>query len=896
MAERIRPVGHSERAEGWSSSGTALRRERFHAPPPEGLIPIDLVGIAEYVLAKVAVAPSTTFRRAGPARPAVPSMFGSSFVRHLVLAAAMLAASGPRAGAQNSATARLAGRVTDRAGLPVRSATITATVAGDALRQTRTRDDGLYELVLPAPASVVLRIRALGYAPASRTVSVDSAGAPLTVDVLLDPTATALTETVITATRSAVSIAAIPGAVTALTREQIEEQTKTVPRLGPLLAQLVPGLGAATENLSNFGQNIRGRAILVLIDGVPQSTSRNVSRDFINIDPAMVERVEVVRGATSVYGNGATGGVINVITRRGEPGPLQLATDVSMEASLSHLDAEALGPRIAQRVSGTRRNVDFVASGAFARAGALFDAEGDRIPPDPTGQGGFAETNSYDLFGKAGYAFGPGERQRLELSANLFAARQATEHASDFSINSLPAYQQKSSALPGLELERGQGTTNRMLNAEYVNTALLGSRVQAQAYGRTYNTIFRPFDDRRYTTTPQGRQYTGGYVMQTYVESSKHGGRLQIETPLARRFGASVLWGTDYTSETTSQPVYIYDSTAFNLSNGVVFDKTGDGVFVPPLDLKTLGLFAQFSVSPFQRLVLRGGARHERASVQVDDFTALNGVSITGGVLRFRPVLYNAGAVVTLTDAVNLFANYSQGFSLADIGLVIRAPAAGITLGSREANPQQVDQYETGIRGSWRALQASATVFRNSSDLGTSVGANLQVVRAPERVRGVELTLDVQPVRRVAIGGTYTWTEGDFWTRVGTDSAWQPLNTFRIQPPKTTAYVQHQTTDRWKSRLQVLHSGSRNRAYEAFLQRPGINPAAPAFGERPVDAYTIVDLLTTVETGRGELSLGVRNLLDTQYFPIVSQLMPVGNVSYSAAPGATLSVGYSVRY
>ena len=58
----------------------------------------------------------------------------------------------------------------------------------------------------------------------------------------------------------------------------------------------------------------------------------------------------------------------------------------------------------------------------------------------------------------------------------------------------------------------------------------------------------------------------------------------------------------------------------------------------------------------------------------------------------------------------------------------------------------------------------------------------------------------------------------------------------------------------------------------------------------------LVDLLSTLELGRGTLSLGVRNLLNAQYFPIVSQLMPVGNVSYSAAPGASLSVGYSVRY
>lgn len=799
--------------------------------------------------------------------------------------------------AQAPSAATVFGRLADPAGAPVANAQVAfRPEQGGAERSARTDAEGRYRLTEVAPGRYILRIRALGFEPAVRAGVGLGPGQALSLDLRLEPVATALTRQVVTATRSPVSIAAVPGAVTVVGREQIETQTRTTPRLGPVLAQTVPGLGAATENLSNFGQNIRGRAILVLIDGVPQSTSRNVSRDFINIDPAMVERVEVVRGATSVYGNGATGGVINIITRRGEPGALNLSTEIGTEASLSRVGGAGLGPRVVQRVSGTRGAVDFLASGSFSRTGALFDADGDRIPPDPTGQGGFAETNGFDLFGKAGYTFGAARAQRLELSANRFVSRQQTDYASDFSINTLPAYQQKASALPGLELERGQGTMNTMVNLDYTHAAVLGSRVQAQAYARDYSTVFRPFDDRRYRTTATGRQYTGGYVMQTYVESSKQGGRLQVETPLLRRLAATVLWGADYTDETTSQPVNLYDSTAFVQSDGTVFRRTGGALFVPPLDLKTLGLFAQFSVTPVPRLLLRGGLRHERASVQVDDFTALNGVSITGGTLRFDPVLYNAGAVVTLTDAINVFSNVSQGFSLADIGLVIRTPPPNFTLGDREANPQQVDQVEAGIRGSWSRIQASATGFRNTSELGTSVGANLQVVRAPERVRGVELTLDAQPLRAFGVGGTYTLSEGEFWTRVGQDSLWQPLNTFRIQPAKLTAYVQHQTRASWRNRVQVLHSAARDRAYEAFLARPGVNPAAPAFGERRVEAYTVVDYLTAVGVGPGELSVGVRNLFNTLYFPIVSQLMPVGNVSYSAAPGATMSIGYSVSY
>lgn len=79
-------------------------------------------------------------------------------------------------------------------------------------------------------------------------------------------------------------------------REQIEAQAELTPRLGEILTQLVPGLSAATQSMSNCGQAFRGsergRA-----DRRP--AARSGMRDFLTIDPAMVERVEVLRGATS---------------------------------------------------------------------------------------------------------------------------------------------------------------------------------------------------------------------------------------------------------------------------------------------------------------------------------------------------------------------------------------------------------------------------------------------------------------------------------------------------------------------------------------------------------------------------------------------------------------------
>lgn len=121
---------------------------------------------------------------------------------------------------------------------------------------------------------------------------------------------------------------------------------------------------------------------------------------------------------------------------------------------------------------------------------------------------------------------------------------------------------------------------------------------------------------------------------------------------------------------------------------------------------------------------------------------------------------------------------------------------------------------------------------------------------------------------------------------VNRDGVYTYLNSWRIPPLKLTPYVEFRFLHRWQNRLQVLYSGNRNR----FGDRS-------AFGERPVESYTMVDWLSTIETPRGMIRIGIQNLLNRQHFLRDSQLVRVGgNVSYAAAQGAVFSLGYSVAY
>ncbi|WP_119461928.1 TonB-dependent receptor [Rhodospirillaceae bacterium SYSU D60014] len=688
-----------------------------------------------------------------------------------------------------------------------------------------------------------------------------------TDDVLqLDPV-------VVSATRSIETTASIPGAVTVITRQDIEEQSQVTESLSEMLGQLVPGLATSSETNTIFGQTLRGRTVLVLIDGVPQNTNRDVSRDLTTINAAAVERIEVIRGATAIYGNGAAGGVINIITRKPDSDEPRFTTEFGGRTSLSNPDRDGLGGYIEQNIAGRQGRVDYLLNLSAETTGAFYDADGDRIPPELS-QGDFSDTDEFNILGKTGFDVGD---QRLEATVNYFDAEQNTDFVSDPSVNALPDGATKARALKGLALEDQPETRNLLLNLGYSHADVLGSRLHGQIYYRDYFTRFFPFDGRAFGIWNN--------IAQTRLESEAAGGRLNIETPVSMLDDEdlTVLWGVDYEHEVSEQPAAIFDPTAFDGSGGLIFEQTDDRTFVPPITHDSVGLFAQLEWALGGRWVLRTGLRHERIRAEVDDFVTLGqGNAIEGGSVDYSDTVYNAGAVFYATEAIDLYANFSQGFSLPDLGLGLRGAPTGFSIADSLLEPVKVDEYEVGVRGTWTAIQASLAGFYNESDLGvSSAGFTTTMVRAPERVYGVEATLDAQLSDQWQVGGTFTWTEGE--SDPDLDDDFTPLNGFRIPPVKVTSYVEYDPRPWWRNRLQLLYSGERDRAAEAGV----------GFGGQPVDDFAVVDLISAFDVGPGTLRLGVENLFNTQYHTPFSQLLRSGNNSSRlAAQGTVLSASY----
>ncbi|MEM7061854.1 MAG: TonB-dependent receptor [Cyanobacteria bacterium P01_B01_bin.77] len=673
---------------------------------------------------------------------------------------------------------------------------------------------------------------------------------------------------VVSATRTAEDSQDVPRSVTTITRNDIAQQTQLTSDLGAILGQLVPGLAPTTGTPSEFGQSLRGRNLFVLIDGVPQAVSRNGFRNLRTIDPAAIERIEVLRGPTAIYGDGATGGVVNIITRAPAEEGIEWESRIGLTAAPTNVE-NSLGGNVLQYVGGRDDNVDFAFTASYRSTGGFFDGDGNRIPTNPNGQGGLSAADTLNVLGKIGIDLD--DDQRLQVTLNHFYTEQNTDFTTSLATLGIPG-RQRARALEGLSLDTPQRTTNTVFNLDYEHNNVLDGDFTSQFYYRDYNARFFPFDARSFA----------GIIFQSEVDTEQLGGRLQFDTPLFDQDKFLLTWGADFRREDTSQPLNIFDPAVFETSDGLVFNQIGELVWVPPFQQRTLGLFAQANWDVSDRLKLLGGLRHERVGVDAEDFTTLAGNAIVGGELTYDETLFNIGGVLDITDDVNVFANFAQGFSLADVGLVLRNAPAGFSVETLRPEAQKVDHYEVGIRGEWQSLQAALVGFYNESELGTTFTAPGEIVRAPERVYGVEASVDSQLSDTWFLGGTFTWQEGE--TDPDLDDDFSPLSGFRIAPIKVTAYVENQTTPSWRNRLQALFSADRDRFDDESV-----------FGQRSVNSYITLDYISSLALGDGTLEIGVQNLLDTDYFPVVSQLQ-TNELTNAAAQGRFVTIGYTYKW
>lgn len=174
-------------------------------------------------------------------------------------------------------------------------------------------------------------------------------------------------EVVVTTTMEGAAPEDSSATVTVVTREEIERlETQSVADALRAVAGLdVVQSGSPGHTTSLFMRGTDSNQMLLLLDGVPLSDPYFGGYEWATLSTEDVERIEVVRGPFSaLYGSDAIGGVVNIITRRGEGGPRLDALVEGGSEGYAHAQAS---------VGGKQSGLDYLVSGAWRDGDGTFE-------------------------------------------------------------------------------------------------------------------------------------------------------------------------------------------------------------------------------------------------------------------------------------------------------------------------------------------------------------------------------------------------------------------------------------------------------------------------------------------------------------------------------------------
>ncbi len=602
--------------------------------------------------------------------------------------------------------------------------------------------------------------------------------------------ATVLDQIVVTG-RDERSISSVAQSVQVVNREEVEEAARENIDAATFISRIVPGYAPRNQTISGASESFRGRSVLIMVDGVPRNTPlRDVSRILSMIDLNSVERIEVINGASSLYGAGATGGTINFITKRGESDKPKVTVRTGV-AAFTENPGESAGPSTSVTVEGKSGNFDYFVSGSGDLSRRTYDGHGNEMASDAMlGQGGGDRTGTGNLFGVAGYQF---DSRRFEVSADWTYANQKPDWFTNYTTS--PVSPNFGDPYEGDPLKED----SKYLTAKYTDSAFALGNLEIKAF---YNDIFKqspftkfsavnsqvylPFNPANPVILPSGTDPTADFN-QTALQSQRSGVNLTVNTPMDFiKEGSTLTWGADY----------VFDATEQKLTNGQ------DAI--SPTTQNSVAFFAQAEIPVTDRFRISGGARYDQFFLNVEDFTrpaaavllgpriiGLPAIQVTGGSFDYDAVTFNAGAVYDLTEKMQLFGNFSQGYSLTDIGGFTRRaglnsnaetcdaygnsirpllPACAglpvdnaISYADIAPEPQLVNTWEAGLRGDWGNYRGGVSTYLSTSDNGVSydIAAN-RVSQQKERIWGVEASAEADLSAMFTLGGSVGYVEGKY--------------------------------------------------------------------------------------------------------------------------------------
>lgn len=670
-------------------------------------------------------------------------------------------------------------------------------------------------------------------------------------------------EMVVTASRSERPLSTIANTVTVINEQELIKQMGVTSDMSTILGNLIPSFAPSRQKMTNAGESLRGRKPLYLVDGVPQSNPlRDGGRDAHTIDPLMLERVEVIHGANAIHGLGASGGIINLITKKPTDTTEQ---SIRIESFFQEEDiSESLGYGVNYSASGSWRDFDALASIGYRESGIGYDADGNIIGFD-NAQGDTLDSDMANVFLKVGYNW---EEQRLEMTVNHYDIAGNNDWVGvDGDIDAgVPTTAEKGDL-------QGEPVSNEvtLLSFNYSNETFFGHKLRAHFFTQEFAATY----GGSAAGTFQDPAIGPSVFDQSQNNSEKQGIKITLIKDEIAGMPLNLVYGMDIFTDTTYQKLI-----------------TTGRYWVPKTEYENYAPFLQAEYVGIQNLTLTAGVRQENSELMVDDFNTLasynGGQFVEGGNPKFNDTLFNVGATYKITDNWRLFGNISEGFSMADVGRVLR----GINVPNQsvetflDLEPIITDNTEIGAEYTNRNFQTQLSYYQSDSDFGQRLEADANGIYSVKRERteisGIELRAswfasdaDTLNIRIARQEGEY---DSDGNGKVDTDLAGA-----NIGPNRVNISWDREWTDKLSSRLQVSQVQDRN-----FKNSSGQTTTK-------FDGYTTVDTNLDYAASFGTISVGIQNLNNEDYFTYYSQTTGSDSRNFKGL-GRSVNVSFTKQF
>ncbi len=675
------------------------------------------------------------------------------------------------------------------------------------------------------------------------------------------------TITVTTGSRAAKAVDKIPGAITVISKEEIAETTKLTQDATAILARTIPGYTESTQQMATNGETLRGRTALRLFDGVPQTIPlREGNRTSIFTDLGIIERIEVINGPSASEGIGASGGIINYLSKT----PSKMGNEFSLTSSYETQGKDDSGGWKVGFVGAHKSEaLDILFASSAADRGMEYDAKGRMIGMGQSGASNDSETKNH--FVKVGANFGANNEQRVSVTSSRFFMRGKG--------NYLEIVGNRAQGLPDSSVRGktpgGQTEFNEFNQSifTYTHGGLLGGVLNVHTYRADQHTRFLSecgttdclplkADNSNLNRGKQDARIApvGTLIEQSEIQSKKKGVRTNWSTDqLAGVKDLELNAGVDVVQDTAQQRLALTDR-----------------LWVPPMKYKSTAPFAQLSYNAGP-VTISGGVRREDGELTVDNYTTvwatrnpsvagLGGFDVTGGKLKYSESLPNVGVIARIPGGWSAFASYSKGFTLPNVGIPLRnVNVAGRSVAGLYSDLQAVvsDNKEIGV--TWRGSNAyfSASTYKSYSERGAAIAGNATVgdfvlTRKPIEIKGFEISGEYAFSKELKANALYSHMSGMTSTTQAIPGQPLPslnleLNTNDISPDKLIASVTWKYGEAGSVRLGMTSYSSLD-----------TNVGKPQEERNP--AHTTFDLSVNYDLKKyGNISLGIDNLTDKYY-------------------------------